>query len=113
MDPTFRANVVVGPATGPMPPVTTIYGNVGPRTTQTKGKILWRASVVAVVAVNVMDARSSWGKRELNTTLAENNGSFGRQGSLLKLGIVGGMFVVESLVLRHKHSSKVYRALAL
>jgi hypothetical protein len=77
------------------------------------GKHLWRASVAALAAANVMDAQSSWGKRELNPNLSGSNGTFGRQGVVLKLGIVGGMFVLESLVLRHKPSARLYRGLAL
>jgi hypothetical protein len=84
-----------------------------PHATQPAGKNLWRASMVAVVAANVMDAHSSWGKRELNLNLSANNGKFGPQGALAKLGIVGGMFVLESLVLHHKPCSKFYRSLAV
>jgi hypothetical protein len=83
------------------------------RATHPAGKHLWRASVAALTAANVMDAQSSWGKRELNPNLSGSNGTFGRQGAVLKLGIVGGMFVLESLVLRHKPSTRVYRGLAL
>ena len=64
---------------------------------QPAGKNLWRASLAAVAAANVMDAGSSWGKRELNPGLSGNNGRFGGQGAVLKLGIVGGVMVLESL----------------
>ena len=84
-----------------------------PRATHATGKNLWRVSVVALAAANVMDADSSWGKHELNPNLSGNNGRFGRDGALLKLGIVGGMFVVESLILRRRSSAKFYRGLAL
>ena len=77
------------------------------------GRNLWRASLAAVAAVNVMDAGSSWGKRELNPNLAGNDGRFGWQGAALKMGIVGGVLVVESLVLRRRPSPKLYRGLAL
>jgi hypothetical protein len=83
------------------------------RPTLPAGKHLWQASVAALAAANVMDAESSWGKHELNPNLSGNNGNFGRQGAVLKLGIVGGMFVLESLVLRHKPSTRWYRGLAL
>ena len=59
------------------------------RTPRPVGKNLWRASLAAVTAVNVMNAGSSWGKRELNPNLSGNNGRFGAQGGGLKLGIVG------------------------
>jgi hypothetical protein len=81
-------------------------------TAQPAGKILWRASLAALAATNAMDVASSWGKRELNPNLSGDNGRFGREGALIKLGIVGGMFVVESLVLRHRTTAKFYRGLA-
>jgi hypothetical protein len=77
------------------------------------GKNLWRASMVTLAVANAMDVRSSWGKYELNPSLAGSNGKFGREGALIKLGIVSGMFVVESVVLRHKPSKQFYRGLAL
>ena len=86
---------------------------VEPRATHATGKNLWRVSAVTLAAANVMDAHSSWGKHELNPNLSGNNGRFGRDGALLKLGIVGGMFLVESLVLRNRPSPKLHRALAL
>ena len=83
------------------------------RASQPAGKTLWRASVLAMVGANVMDARSSWGKNELNPNLSGNIGSFGREGSLIKLGIVSGIFVLEAVLLRHHPSSKLYHRLAL
>jgi hypothetical protein len=77
------------------------------------GRTFWRASVAALAVANVMDARTSWGKYELNPNLSGKNGTFGREGALIKLGIVSGMFVVETIVLRHKASKRVYRGLAL
>jgi hypothetical protein len=69
--------------------------------------------VAALAVANVMDVRTSWGKYELNPNLAGNNGKFGREGALIKLGIVSGMVVLESVVLRHKPSKRFYRGLAL
>jgi hypothetical protein len=86
---------------------------VEPRATHATGKNLWRVSVVTLAAANVLDAHSSWGKHELNPNLSGNNGSFGREGALLKLGIVGGLIVVESLVLHNRPSAKFRRGLAL
>ena len=76
------------------------------------GKNFWRASVAALAVANAMDARTSWGKYELNPNLSGKNGKFGREGALIKLGIVGGIFVVESVVLRRKASKRFYRGLA-
>ena len=81
--------------------------------TQPAGKILWRTSLAALTAANAMDVRSSWGKHELNPSLSGDNGRFGREGALIKLGILGGMFAVESLILRRQPSAKFYRGLAI
>ena len=85
------------------------------RTPRPVGKNLWRASLAAVTAVNVMNAGSSWGKRELNPNLSGNNGRFGAQGGLQAGNCrEGGVLVVESLVLRRQPSTtKLYRSLAL
>ena len=77
------------------------------------GKNLWRTSLAALAVANVMDARTSWGKFELNPNLSGQNGKFGREGALIKLGIVSGTFVVEAVVLRHRASKRFYRGLAL
>ncbi len=73
---------------------------------------LWRASLATLAVANFADVKSSWGKHELNQTLAGPNGSFGRQGALIKLGIQGGLFGVEYLITRGHPSRKVYRALS-
>ena len=60
-----------------------------------------------------MDAHSSWGKRELNGNLAGNTGQFGRQGGIIKLGLVGGVSALEYLVLHLRPSPGFYRKLSL
>ena len=80
---------------------------------QPAGRNLWRTSVAVVAAANAADAGSSWGKRELNPTLSGNGGRFGGQGAALKLGIVGGLVILESLVLRRQPSTRLYRRLSL
>ncbi len=76
------------------------------------GKSLWRASLVTLAAANAMDVHSSWGKHELNGTLAGSDGRFGGQGALLKLGVVGGFVGIEYLFTRRHPSGKLYRALS-
>jgi hypothetical protein len=73
---------------------------------------LWRASVIALAAANVMDVQSSWGKRELNPALAGSRGEFGTKGALLKAGITGGVVALEYLFLRTSRHRKLTRALA-
>jgi hypothetical protein len=77
------------------------------------GRNLWRCSLVALAVSNGLDVHSSWGKRELNSNLAGPDTTFGRKGALIKLGIQGGVFALECLVLRHRGSPRLYRSLAL
>jgi hypothetical protein len=76
------------------------------------GKSLWRASLVTLAAANALDVHSSWGKHELNGTLAGSDGRFGGQGALLKLGVVGGFVGIEYLLTRRHPNGKLYRALS-
>ena len=73
---------------------------------------LWKFSTAAVLASNSMDVTSSWGKRELNPVLAGSKGTFGGRGAVLKLGIMGGVVAVEYLVLRHRPSRSLAKAMA-
>ncbi|HTX37546.1 MAG TPA: hypothetical protein VME43_21100 [Bryobacteraceae bacterium] len=77
------------------------------------GKNLWRASLAALAVANALDVQSSWGKHELNATLASPSGNFGAQGALLKLGFQGGLAGVEFLLTRHHPSARLYRALSI
>ena len=76
------------------------------------GRDLWRVSLTTLALANAVDVHSSWGKHELNSTLAGDGGTFGRQGALIKLGFQGGLFAVEYLITRHRPSGKLYRALS-
>jgi len=73
---------------------------------------LWKVSITALAAANALDIHSSWGKHELNSTLAGANGRFGRDGALLKLGFQGGLMGIEYLLTRGHPSGKLYRALS-
>ena len=79
----------------------------------TPNRTLWRASVVALAAANALDVHSSWGKHELNSTLAGPGGNFGKDGALLKLGFQGGLLGVEYLITRGHPTGKLYRALSI
>jgi len=74
---------------------------------------LWRTSVTALAVSNALDVDSSWGKHELNSTLAGPGGNFGKQGTLLKLGFQGGLVGIEYLITRRRPSGKIYRALSI
>jgi hypothetical protein len=73
---------------------------------------LWKTSVTALAVANALDMHSSWGKHELNSTLAGESGQFGKEGALLKLGFQGGLLGVEYLMTRHHPTGKLYRALS-
>lgn len=74
---------------------------------------LWRTSVAALAVANALDVHSSWGKHELNSTLAGPSGNFGKQGALLKLGFQGGLLGIEYLITRRHPTGKVYRAFSI
>jgi hypothetical protein len=76
-------------------------------------KRLWRISLASVAAANAFDIRSSWGKHELNATLAGGNGNFGARGVALKLSLQGGMVAVERLLLGRRPTGRAYRAAAI
>jgi hypothetical protein len=71
---------------------------------------LWRVSITALTVANVLDAHSSWGKHELNSTLSGPSGTFGKEGALIKLGLQGGLIGFEYLITRGHPSRKRYRA---
>jgi hypothetical protein len=73
---------------------------------------LWKSSVTALAVANALDMHSSWGKHELNSTLAGPRGQFGKEGALIKLGFQGGLIGVEYLITRGHPSGKLYRALS-
>ena len=78
-----------------------------------KAKTMWKLSLTTLAVANAMDVHSSWGKHELNSNLSSANGTFGKQGALLKLGIQGGLFGVEYLISRGHPTGKMFRALAI
>ena len=77
------------------------------------GVNLWRTSIAALAVSNALDVQSSWGKHELNSTLAGSSGNFGKEGALIKLGIQGGLIGLEFLVTRGHPTHRLYRSLAI
>ena len=80
---------------------------------ESPGKKLWQWSVTSLAVANALDVHSSWGKHELNPALASPNGTFGRNGALLKLGFQGGLLGFEYLITRGHPRPKVLRALSI
>lgn len=70
---------------------------------------LWLVSVGAFASADVLDVQSSWGKRELNPALAGANGAFDARSALFKGGIEGAMIGLEYLLLRHSHSTRLWK----
>jgi hypothetical protein len=103
----FCAHAADIPAAGGVPatPVRPQFGD------SRKQLSLWKISAATLLASNVLDAGSSWGKRELNPVLSGSTGSFGGKSALLKLGVEAGVVTVEYLVLRHRPSRLSIKAL--
>jgi hypothetical protein len=81
---------------------------------RTPGKNLWKVSLASLAVANALDVHSSWGKHELNATLASGNQTtFGAQGALIKMGLQGGLTGIEYLLTKGRTSGKVYRALSI
>jgi hypothetical protein len=70
------------------------------------GKKLWWASVAALAASSVLDARSSWGRQELNPLLQNSNGRFSARSVGIKSALVGAGVAFQWLALRH-HNQKL------
>lgn len=86
---------------------------VVPAATPYAGRNLWRLSLATLAVSNGLDIQSSWGKHELNSTLASPSGEFGAQGALIKLGFQGGLVGIEFLLTHHHPSARLYRTLAI
>ena len=65
-------------------------------------KILYRSSIVALSAANLIDIGSSWGGRELTPFLRSPDGRFGTRGTAVKLGMLTGLISTEVWLVR-KH----------
>jgi hypothetical protein len=64
--------------------------------------ILWKVSVVAMLAGTTTDAVSSWHKREGNALLASTDGMFGGRGVGIKAGIAAGILLPQIVLRKHK-----------
>jgi len=70
-------------------------------------------SLTTLAVSNALDIQSSWGKHELNSTLASAGGDFGTKGALLKLGFQGGLVAIEYVLTLHHPSPRLYRAFSI
>jgi len=77
-------------------------------------KKAWIASWVAFAAVNLLDAHSSSGRRELNPLLRNNDGTFSnRKAALMKSAIGGGFFAVQWWIARKNPHTNHYKAFSI
>ena len=60
----------------------------------------WTRSLAPLVASQALDAASSYGYRELNPMLADNNGDFGMKSTVVKFAVVGALIGAEYLLVR-------------
>ena len=90
-------------------------GGLVPSTTPTNkpssSKKLWWVSVAALAGASVLDARSSWGRHELNPLLQGPNGQFSARSIEIKSAIVGVGLAFQWVALRH-HSQKIEKPLS-
>jgi len=75
-------------------------------TTNKPSKKLWWVSVAALAGASVLDARSSWGRHELNPLLQGPNGQFSARSVEIKSAIVGVGLAFQWVALRH-HNQKL------
>ena len=89
-------------------------GGLIPSTTPTNkpSKKLWWVSVAALAGASVLDARSSWGRHELNPLLQGPNGRFSARSVEIKSAIVGVGLAFQWVALRH-HSQKIAKPLSI
>ncbi|HXN48004.1 MAG TPA: hypothetical protein VN893_15260 [Bryobacteraceae bacterium] len=81
-------------------------------TNKPSSKKLWWVSVAALAGASVLDARSSWGRHELNPLLQGPNGQFSARSVEIKSAIVGVGLAFQWVALRH-HSQKAEKPLAI
>ena len=79
--------------------------------TNKPSKRLWWVSVAALAGASVLDARSSWGRHELNPLLQGPNGRFSARSVEIKSAIVGVGLAFQWVALRH-HSQKIEKPLS-
>jgi hypothetical protein len=69
----------------------------------------WAISLAPLVASEALDAASSYGLRELNPVLAQQDGRFGMKAAGVKFGVIGGLIGVEYLLVRkYPRSAKFF-----
>jgi hypothetical protein len=73
------------PQTGLLPERATVQTDSNERHHQ-RSRVLWLVSIPVFVAANILDAQSSWGKREVNPFLQSQTGQFDGRSAAIKFG---------------------------
>jgi hypothetical protein len=77
-------------------------------------KKVWTASVAALAAVNVMDARSSVGRYETNPLLRDGQGRFNTGRAIaVKSAASGGILLVQFLLMRRNPQERLEKPAAI
>lgn len=66
---------------------------------------LWKASLAALAGASAWDTQSSWGGSEANPVLG--HGNFGARQAGVKIGLIGGVALVEWITVRKTHRDRV------
>ena len=72
-----------------------IFAQENELTRHVEHQYLYKASIVTLVAGNVIDAQSSYGRYELNPLLRTSDGRFGAKSIVIKGGITAGILLAE------------------
>ncbi len=70
-------------------------------------KVLYRSSIVALSAANLIDIGSSWGGREMTPFLRSSDGRFGTRGASVKLGMLAGLVTTELWLVRKHPNAEI------
>lgn len=68
-------------------------------------RLLWKVSLAALVATQIMDSRSSWGYPEANALLRSPSGTFGGKAIGIKTAMTGGTVLAQWKALRKPWAS--------
>ena len=66
---------------------------------------MYRSSIIALSAANLIDIGSSWGGRESTPFLRSPDGTFGSRGTVIKLGMLSGIISTEVWLVRSHPTS--------
>ena len=109
-----RADTYEAPAVRYRPYLTSRPGTDARERGKKRWKKAWIASWIAFAAVNLLDAHSSMGRRELNPLLRNADGTFsGRKAAMIKAAVGGGFFAFQWWTQRRNPEANHYKAFTI